>query len=256
MDSIGSTRPRHLWLGSDNGLYWLDKADYTIRALVPERWEGERINQLLPTEEGFIVQSRTRITRTDHQGAPLKEYYRVDQEGNEIGIFGSAVYQGKVFASFNDRTLFCIDLACDSLRQIDLPAGSDWITYLDTDKQEDGLWLLDASGDVIHLEVKDEEFHFDSYPCDSPIGWWTYTLKQSPYDGIIWILNTVGLKAYRREEGKRLTMVYSSLEETPKYHMLASVWCDSLYTMVAAFDCCVPRPTPSTISHYSLYPLE
>ena len=248
----------HLWLGSDNGLYWLDKADYTIRALVPERWEGERINQLLPTEEGFIVQSRTRITRTDHQGAPLKEYYRVDQEGNEIGIFGSAVYQGKVFASFNDRTLFCIDLACDSLRQIDLPVGSDWITYLDTDKQEDGLWLLDASGDVIHLEVKDEEFHFDSYPCDSPIGWWAYTLKQSPYDGIIWILNTVGLKAYRREEGKRLTMVYSSLEETPKYHMLASVWCDSLYTMVAAFDCMnyMLRPKANAFDYIPLQSLS
>ena len=118
----------HLWLGLDNGLYWLDKTDYAIRALVPERWEGERINQFLPTEEGFIVQSRTRITRTDNQGVPLKEYYRVDKAGNEINIFGSAVYRGKVFASFDDRTLFCIDPACDSLQQIVLPVGSDWPT--------------------------------------------------------------------------------------------------------------------------------
>lgn len=227
----------HLWLGSDNGLYWLDKADYTIHALERERWEGERINHLLTYEEGFIVQSRTRITRTDSMGHPLKEYFRKDDAGNEIGIYGSALYQGKLYASFNDRTLFSIDFENDNLQQIELPTGTEWITYLDADRQRDGLWLLESSGNVIHYEEKEVGNQFEAYTCDSPIGWWAYTLKQSPYDGVIWILNTVGLKAYQIEEGKRLTTIYSSLDDIPANHMLASVWCDSLYTFVAAFDC-------------------
>ncbi len=248
----------NLWLGSDNGLYQLDKADYTIRALAPEHWEGERINSLLPTEEGFLVQSRTRITRTDSAGSPLKEYYRVDQAGKEIGIYSSVIHRGKIFASFEDRTLYYIDNASDTLQSIALPANTNWITYLDTDKKGEGVWLLEASGDVIHLQVTDDGFKLEPCVCDVPIGWWSYKLVQSPYDGIFWILNTTGLKAYRQEDGNRLATVYSSMEDTPANHMFASVWTDSLFTFVAAFDChnFMLRPKADIFEYIPLHSLS
>lgn len=227
----------HLWLGSDNGLYWLDKTDYSISALAPERWEGVRVNQILPFEEGFIVQSSTHITLTDSVACPLKEYYRTDAQGKELNIYWSALSGEKIFMSFDDNTLFYIDYARDTLQQVILPDQMQWITHMVNDRQHEGLWLLEASGNIDHMVERDGQLHFDRYDCDTPIGWWAYTLEQSPYDGVLWVLNTTGLMAYRCEEDKRLTLVYSSMNDTPSNHMLADVWCDSLFTFVAAFDC-------------------
>ena len=55
-----------------------------------------------------------------------------------------------------------------------------------------------------------------------------------------------------------MTMVYSSLEDTPPNHMIASVWCDSLYTMVAAFDCMnyMLRPKANTFDYIPLQSLS
>lgn len=227
----------HLWLGSDNGLFWLDKADYSIHALAPERWEGERINQIYPSEAGFIVQSRTHITLIDSVGQPLKEYFRADAQGRELGIYSSVLYHGKILVSFEDNTLYYIDRACDTLQPIVLPINTQWISYIDIDKEQDGVWLLEASGGVIHLVETEAGFLLEPYFVDAPIGQWAYKIMQSPYDGLLWILNTTGLKAYRKGEDNRLTTIYSSMEDTPSNHMLASVWCDSLFTFVAAFDC-------------------
>ncbi len=250
----------HLWLGSDNGLFWLDKADYTIRPLAPERWEGDRINQILPDEtgQGYIVQSRSRITWTDSIGNPLKEYYRQDAQGNDIGIHWMSLLRAKAYVSFEDGTLYYINRARDVLTPIALPDGMEWITCMDTDKQHEGLWLIEASGKVYHFDATGQDYTFEPYTCDALIGKWAYKMLQNPYDGTLWLLNTTGLKAYRQQEGRHLTTVYSSMEDVPTNHMFASIWCDSLFTFVAAFDCknFMLRPKEDVFDYTSLQTLS
>ena len=228
-----------LWLGSDNGLYRLDKADYSIRALAPDRWEGDRINriQLLPNKQQVFIQSRTRLTWTDLEGQPLKESYWLGDKALERGIAWAIPYGTKTYIAFDDFSLCYIDSLHPSPQRVTLEPGHDKITGMDTDKEHTGLWLLDKSGQVYHLDEAAGRLRIESYACDSPAGPMSYRIKHSPYDGTLWIMDQTGLTAYKVAEDRRLTRVYSSKDDTPPYHMLADVWCDSLFTFVAAFDC-------------------
>ena len=236
---MAEDRNGHIWLGSDNGLSWLDKSDYTIHALCPERWEGERISRILPADIGpdFLIQSRSRIIWVDNEGRPIREFCWKDKNGNERGIAWSVPFHKKTYITFNDFSFCYVDSGQSELHPIALPKSFDRIVCFDIDRQKEGLWLLDESGKICHLKELGDGFKIEPYECDVPMGGFSYRLQQSPYDDTLWLMNLTGVNAYRKGEDNRLTLVYSTKNDTPPNHMLASVWCDSLFTFVSAFDC-------------------
>lgn len=255
-------RKRHIWLGSDNGLFWLDKKDYSISPLAPQRWEGVRVNQILPLDnELFLVQSRTGLTLTDSIGRPLKEYALPDADGHEIPIHWASIYQERIYFSVQGGRLYYIDLPQPTGSKQEVPvristptAGSE-ITFIDPDKQQSGLWLLTDRGDVYHFSTSDEGDLFRHFACDSPQGFWAYRMRQHPTDGSLWVMNSNGVKAYRQAPGDSLLMTYSSMEEQPAHHMFADLWCDSLFTFIAAFDTRSFMLRPRT-DHFDYVPLS
>lgn len=228
----------HLWLGADNGLFWLDKHDYTIAPLCPQHWEGRRILSIVPTQNNrFWIQSRSHITLVDSVGNPLREYNKMDDEGNLISIWSMICYDDRqIVASFFDHTLASLDTLTGRWTDIPTPEPDDEIAQLALDQRQEGFWMLYSKGHIYHCRFEGQNLSFQAFSCDQKMGLFSYGLAHSPVDGTLWVMNTYGLRGYMPQDDCSLRMVYSSMEQTPKYHMLANILCDSLFTFVAAFD--------------------
>lgn len=250
---------QHLWLGADNGLFWLDKRDYTIRALCPEHWEGERISAIVPAERGrFWLQARSHVALVDSLGQPLAKYYKRDEAGQPILILSMVVVDGEVYASFIDYTLARLDQANRLWENIVTPDPAHEVTFLARDTRQGGLWVLFDYGKIYHAYAEDGGLEFMPFACDRSMENYCYSLTQSPYDGILWVMNTYGVCGYLPTEDYQLRQVYTSMEETPHYHMLANMLCDSLFTLISAFDrpSFMLRPDQNQFRHYALPGLE
>lgn len=244
--SMAEDDSHHLWLGADNGLYWLDKRNYEVSPLYPERWEGQRISLIIPAGNGkFWFQGRNYVAIVDSVGHPIKEYSRKDNAGNLIGIQSMVLYENQIYSSFSDHTLARLDLATEEWIDIETPNPQDQISQLCNDKKQDGIWILYSQGDVYHAYINEGGLAYQRFACDQPMSDFAYGIQQSAFDGVLWIMNTYGLRGYLPQDDCTLQTVYSSMEDTPRYHMLANVLTDSLFTFVSAFD----RPSYLLRSH-------
>lgn len=227
----------HLWLGADNGLFWLDKHDYSIKPLCPEYWEGRRILRILPTGDGrYWIQSRTHITLTDSLGFPQKEFGRETADGHIIPTWSMVLEKGKVVTSFQDHTMAHLDTTTGRWIDIPFPESEVDISYIISDLRQEGFWVVCGRGTIYHCRDTEDGYQFQQFSLDEPIEPFVYGLAQNPADGTLWAMNTYGLRAFMPQDDCSLRMVYSSMNQTPRYHMLANVLCDSLYTFVSAFD--------------------
>ncbi|MDO4497809.1 MAG: helix-turn-helix domain-containing protein, partial [Bacteroidales bacterium] len=235
--SMAEDNDMHLWLGADNGLFWLDKRDNSISPLYPEHWDGERISNILHAPDNcFWLLGRKRISLVDSTGCPLHHYYRTQPGDKNLDIWSMAVVNDKVFASFGDNSLAQLDEANDKWLLIETPEPNDAITRICPAQAPNSLWLLYSQGSIYLMTTGEGKPHFDHYVCSEPMEPFAYSIVQNLYDSTLWVMNTFGVKGYLPNEKKELTKVYSSLESTPKYHMLANIICDSTFSFVSAFD--------------------
>lgn len=235
--SMAEDDDMHLWLGADNGLFWLDKRNYTVTPLCPERWEGERITRIIPTSDGcFWLQGRKYISLVDSIGRPLKEYCRRDADGQPVGIWSMVMQDGQIYASFRDHALARLNLSVGEWTEIATPEPQDEISAICNDERQGGIWLLYSKGHVYHAYPNADGIDCQQFDCDETMASFAYGIQQSRYDGVLWVMNTYGLRGYMPQDDCTLQTVYSSMEEGAGYHMLANVLTDSLFTFVAAFD--------------------
>jgi len=245
----------HLWLGADNGLFWLDKRNYSITPLCPEHWEGERISNILPaTGNRFWLRGRDYVALVDSLGQPIHKYFRKDAEGQRVSISAIAEMDGQIYVSFYDHTFARLEESSGEWVYFDSPEPQDEIAYICNDRRQGGLWFLYSRGSIYHGFPQGEGFHFQYFEADEKSEYYSYGLVQSPYNGVLWAMNSFGLRGYMPQDDLKLHTVYSSMTETPSYHMLANTLSDSLFTFVAAFDrpSYMLKPQTSSFTHIPL----
>ena len=228
----------HLWLGADNGLFWLDKRDLSIAELCPEQWEGERISRITPMDgKRKWIQCRSKVALIDSVGRPIKQYLRTNRIGQPVFVESMEVNEGNVFVSFADNSFARLDSLNSTWKDIKTPEPDYEISCIHNNVIDGGLLVLFSNGKIYQVTYDGGNAEFRPYACDEAMEYYSYDIRLNPADSTIWAMNSFGLRGYRMKGDHRLEMIYSSMTAIPQYNMFASVLCcDSAFNFVSSFD--------------------
>lgn len=252
VECINEDQDNKIWLGTDKGAYILDKKNYSVRALDPERLKDKMIYRIDATSDGFMwVGIRGGYYKYKSDGTLVK-IYPVQNNGVETFVGGFCEgRKGEMIITFNNGLIYSYDKKAD----VFCPYPSKGLkknnpTILIQDKDYDYYWLMTWGDGIVRFDPSassDSMYVYQPLPVN-PRGESTGVilyLKQDENQGYIWGTSSHNLVVFAPDKKGMLKQVFMPGLLPSSNHMLNDLIKDRWGNLwVSAFD------QPSFIVHF------
>lgn len=197
--SLAEGQNKDIWIGTNQGLFLLDKRDYCIKSVLEQKFANQRITKVLCEEHDVWVSIQSRIYRLD-EGGQLKHTYELSTRNTTHTIYRDG--QGRLWVTQWGGGLALYDAKRDTF----VPQSwADGYSILNIQDIGNGLLLMGTWGDGILLyDTQTGKFTAE----DASMGWFE---KQCVIDmlwdavtGLLWVTTNDNLYLYRLQQGHLL----------------------------------------------------
>lgn len=239
---ITEDREGKIWFGTDKGAYILDKSDYRVYPLDPERLKNRVVAHLHATSDGYIWAGHHGVLAKYNIRGELVKEYSIRNEQGAVSISGFCESRNhEIFISVWGDCVYSLDEEKDKFIPYPKDEKQCNPVQLIQDKDHDYFWLGTWGDGMVRFDPTasvDSMYVYSPMPVNS-LGQQDgviFSLAQDDKLGYIWALTGRDLLVFKPHEDGHLEQISTYSNILPTNLMMAEVLAGKGCLWVSAFD--------------------
>ena len=251
IECITEDKKGKIWFGTNNGVYILNKKDYSIRPLDANRFSNKAIYQIYCTSDGYIwIPFKGELMKYDQNGNLVKTYNPIIKNAGSISHLCES--RDREIYITNSAGIYILDRKKDSFIKCFPKIEMKGFSFMVQDKDEDYFWISLWNEGIIRFNPKSVNKDSVYVRQSLPLNWKgnasgiVLYMVQDDYNGYMWATTSHDLAVFRKDDSGMLRQVDLNGLLAPMNRMLNEIIKDKSGNLwVAAFD------QPSFIIHFT-----
>lgn len=253
IESIAEDKQGNIWFGTNKGAYWLDKRDYSVRAVDGQRLKGQFIHRVDATSDGLMWISIAGSLLCYSSEQVLLHEYPVTNNGVKSHVAGFCENRaGQILVTYAQGFIYTLDRATDSFQPYPLFIDNPNFGMILQDREEEFYWIGTWNRGIVKFDPtasnQDSVYVYQPLPLNS-IGNKNHCflyLEQDGDLGYLWGTTSEELVAFQKGKDNQLEQVSLPQLLPSSNKMLNEIVRDRYGSLwVSAFD------RPSFIIHFT-----